>query len=148
MKKKLQEAIEANDIPAVRSILTAMATAKGSSVSSLEDMAEAIARTKDLFDHDDGKIYAESAKELTETEIEALREDIVHNFSIAKFKLLVEVQEIEHTHPNYFKKHVKETTETVDYPEGELTIAEEVVDGTPVVAVVSEEVNATTDKEN
>lgn len=141
MKKKLQQAIEAGDVPSVRSILIEMVTAKGGSVSSLEDMAGAIAATKDLFVKDDDKVYASSAKELTATEIEALRDDVKQNFSVQKFKLLAEVREIERTHPSYFKNRVKEVDMNVDYAEDTLTVEEEIVADRVVVAEVSDKSN-------
>lgn len=143
MKKKLQQAIEAHDVPTVRNILIEMVTAKGGSVSALEDMAGAIAATKDLFVKDDGKIYASSAKELTATEIEALREDVKQNFSVPKFKLLAEVQEIERTHPSYFKNRVQEVNLNVDYAEDTMIedtmiIEEEIVADRVVVAEIAD----------
>ena len=129
MKKKLEQAIKSADVAEVRNILLEMVSSKGGSVTMIEEMAHAIGSTENLFDKDDGKIYANSAKELTQTQIDALREDVKRNFSIPKFKLLAEVQEIERTHPSYFKERVKDVTEEIEYADGSsMTVEEHIVD--------------------
>lgn len=140
MKKKLEEAIKSDNVAEVRNILLQMVTSKGGSVSMIRDMAEAIGSTKNLFDKDDGKIYANSAKELTRNQIEALREDVKRNFSISKFKLLAEVQEIERTHPSYFRDGTQDVREDFLYPDGSAMVLEEHIVNDDVVTLEAHEV--------
>ncbi len=134
MKKTLEKAVKANDIPQVRTILLQMLSSKSDNTASLKDITEVIKKTPKLFDKDDGKVYGPTAEEMTETQVEALREDIVSNFSVHKFSRLAEVREIERKNPRYYRDRVKEVAESVDYPDGEVSVSEEIVDDSVVAA--------------
>lgn len=90
MRKKIQQALEANDIPQVREILIEAITSRAGNARTLTDIAETIESTPGLFEPDDGCIYPK-AHDMTESLIETLKNDIRANFSLPKYRLLTEV---------------------------------------------------------
>ena len=102
MKKTLQIAIEANDLPQVRSLLIEMIRRSPGNVPALEDITETISSVPGLFEPDDGKTYAPSARDMTETLIDSLLEDLSCNFSLPKFRLYTETQALRHADRDYY----------------------------------------------
>jgi hypothetical protein len=105
MKKKLKAAVEAADVPQVRSILVDII---GHGAATIEDVTEAIANTPGIFEPDDGKFYAERPEDMTETLIETLRADLDRNFSLEKVRLYTEVESIKARDPRYFRDREKQ----------------------------------------
>lgn len=103
MKKILKDALKAHDLDKARTVLVEMMTKTPGNVTALEDIRESIEKTPDLFQVDDGKFYARSAEEMTETLIEELREDLATNFSLSKYRLYTEVQALKNSNPKYYK---------------------------------------------
>lgn len=136
MKKALEAAIKAGDIQEIRNSLTALVSERKSSVAQLEDITQAIQDTPGLFAEDDGKFYASSPGEMTETLISSLREDLAGNFSLPKLRLLTECSILEHKNPGYFSRRTSEIEENVVYPDETLEITEEITDGRVVTANV------------
>lgn len=103
MKKILRDALEAGDMTKARTVLVEMMTKTPGNVTVLEDIRETIEKTPDLFQADDGKFYARSAEEMTETLIEELRKDLTTDFSLPKYRLYTEVQALKNSNPKYYK---------------------------------------------
>lgn len=108
MKKKLKAAVEAADVPQVRSILVDIIGHGAGDTATIEDVTEAIANTPGIFEPDDGKFYAERPEEMTETLIETLRADLDRNFSLEKVRLYTEVESIKARDPRYFRDREKQ----------------------------------------
>lgn len=102
MKKILKDALKAHDLDKARTVLVEMMTKTPGNVTVLEDIRESIEKTPDLFQVDDGKFYARSAEEMTETLIEELRKDLTTNFSLPKYRLYTEVQALKNSNPKYY----------------------------------------------
>ena len=128
MKKKLQSALEAADIPAVRTILIEMIDTGYNRTNTLQDITSTLPATPGLFEPDDGKTYAPTAAQMTETLIESLREDLSRNFSLHKFRLFTEARLLTHGDPHYFANREREVTELIEDPAGEMEIREEIID--------------------
>lgn len=114
MRKQLKEALEANNIEKARGLLVEMMARNPGNVTVLEDIRETIEKTPGLFQADDGKRYAASADEMTETLIVALREDMAGNFSLQKYRLYAEVQARIKGDPAYYKGGTEVCAEVVD----------------------------------
>lgn len=138
MKDTLKQAVKSGDIPQIRAILVDVITHKAGNVAALNEITETIENVPGLFDKDDGKFYASSARDMTETLIDSLREDLKGNFSLPKFRLYTEAQALTVENPNYFSDRQEEIDELVTYPDGTLAITEEVTDGRITAASVSE----------
>lgn len=138
MKKKLKAAVEASDIPQVRSILIDIIEHGAGDTTTIEDVTEAISKTPGIFDADDGKFYASRPEEMTETLIESLREDLDRNFSLEKVRLFTEVESIKAGSPHYFRDREKNLASVADYACDTLSIEEEVEDGRVTAAHVSD----------
>lgn len=108
MKKKLKAAVEAADVPQVRSILVDIIGHGAGDTATIEDVTEAIANTPGIFEPDDGKFYAERPEDMTETLIETLRADLDRNFSLEKVRLYTEVESIKARDPRYFRDREKQ----------------------------------------
>lgn len=108
MKKKLKAAVEAADVPQVRSILVDIIGHGAGDTASIEDVTEAIANTPGIFEPDDGKFYAARPEDMTETLIETLRSDLDRNFSLEKVRLYTEVESIKARRPHYFRDREKQ----------------------------------------
>lgn len=108
MKKKLKAAVEAADVPQVRSILVDIIGHGAGDTATIEDVTEAIANTPGIFEPDDGKFYAERPEDMTETLIETLRTDLDRNFSLEKVRLYTEVESIKARRPHYFRDREKQ----------------------------------------
>lgn len=108
MKKKLKAAVEAADVPQVRSILVDIIGHGAGDTATIEDVTEAIANTPGIFEPDDGKFYAERPEDMTETLIETLRADLDRNFSLEKVRLYTEVESIKARDPHYFRDREKQ----------------------------------------
>lgn len=108
MKKKLKAAVEAADVPQVRSILVDIIGHGAGDTATIEDVTEAIANTPGIFEPDDGKFYAERPEDMTETLIETLRADLDRNFSLEKVRLYTEVESIKARRPHYFRDREKQ----------------------------------------
>ena len=108
MKKKLKAAVEAADVPQVRSILVDIIGHGAGDTATIEDVTEAIANTPGIFEPDDGKFYAERPEDMTETLIETLRADLDRNVSLEKVRLYTEVESIKARDPRYFRDREKQ----------------------------------------
>lgn len=108
MKKKLKAAVEAADVPQVRSILVDIIGHGAGDTATIEDVTEAIANTPGIFEPDDGKFYSERPEDMTETLIETLRADLDRNFSLEKVRLYTEVESIKARDPRYFRDREKQ----------------------------------------
>lgn len=108
MKKKLKAAVEAADVPQVRSILVDIIGHGAGDTATIEDVTEAIANTPGIFEPDEGKFYAERPEDMTETLIETLRADLDRNFSLEKVRLYTEVESIKARDPRYFRDREKQ----------------------------------------
>lgn len=108
MKKKLKAAVEAADVPQVRSILVDIIGHGAGDTATIEDVTEAIANTPGIFEPDDGKFYAERPEDMTETLIETLRADLDRNFSLEKVRLYTDVESIKARRPHYFRDREKQ----------------------------------------
>ncbi len=138
MKDTLKQAVKSGDIRQIRAIMIDSMTCCAGNTATLNQITEAIEKVPGLFDRDDGKFYAASARDMTETLIDSLREDLGSNFSLPKYRLYTEVQALRVSDPDYYAEREKEQKESVAYPDGTLTITEEIVGGKVTAASVSE----------
>lgn len=90
MKNKISKAIQANDIPQVRTLLIEMMSSHAGHTRTILEISETIASTPGIFDPDDGKKYP-APHELSEEHLRILSEDLRQNFSLPKFRLFTEV---------------------------------------------------------
>lgn len=139
MKKTLDKAIKDGEIPKIREILIGMVSRPGGNITSIQDITVAIEKTPGLFEADDKKEYAKTAKELTQSQLETLREDIRTNFSLTKFRLLAEAREIERADPHFFKRREREKKEKEAKAAETAEVSEEVNYGTDTL-VIDEEI--------
>lgn len=91
MEKALQKAIEANNLPAIREALVNIIINDSGKIVPIETVAEVLETTPGIFDTDNGKQYAPTAAQMTDTQIRELIHDLKSNFSPEKFGLLTEV---------------------------------------------------------
>lgn len=87
MKKTIKSAIEAHDIPKIRSLVLEMLTKRADSRGTIETVTYAVENVPDLFEKDNGKVYPDLK---TETLCETLYADLTDNFSGEKLRLFVE----------------------------------------------------------
>lgn len=90
MENAFKEALAANDLPKVRALLVETILNGSSDPETINSVTEVLETTPGLFDDDNGKTYAPSAREMTPQLTRQLIEDLKHNFSLEKFKLLTE----------------------------------------------------------
>lgn len=134
MKRKLQSAIDAADIPMIRATLVEMIDSGYNHSDVLNDIAGALAANPDIFVKDDGRHYADSPADMTETLINSLRADLPGNFSVEKFSLLAESRLLTHNDPHYFSRRESETVEVIEDADGEIDVTSTLVDNRTTAA--------------
>lgn len=99
MKKTLQKAIEAQDIPKVREIITEALAQRPGNKDTLELVQFAVAKTPGLFVKDDGKTYPKKAEHWTDEVFSQLQCDLLDNFSSDKLKLFTDISTDRYLNP-------------------------------------------------
>ena len=133
MEKTLKQAVEANNIPAIREALVDIIVKDSGKTVPIQTVTKVLETTPGLFDVDNGKKYADSPADMTDELVAQLIEDLKSNFSIEKFSLLAETFALD---PD--RKVKVEKTSSAASPE--------VSDGMQAVSL-AEEIDPVTDEE-
>lgn len=91
MEKALKEAIEANNLPAIREALVNIIVNDAGKIIPVETVTEVLETTPGIFDVDNGKTYDEKDYQNPSQLIDELIKDLKSNFSPEKFGLLTEI---------------------------------------------------------
>lgn len=89
MKDSLKKALETSDLPSLRRQLVDIITAHPHRTSTIEDVTQVLGNTDHIFEPDNGRHYP-AVSEMTETLMTELRDDLMTNFSLTKFRLYAE----------------------------------------------------------
>lgn len=100
-------------MPRIREILIEIVSGRNHDTEIIEDITEVVGNTEGLFEPDDGTANATAASELTLSSIETLRERIRENFSLQKFRVLAEVQEILRKDPDFYERRESGLRDTI-----------------------------------
>lgn len=130
MEKTLKQAVEANNIPAIREALVDIIVKDSGKTVPIQTVTKVLETTPGLFDVDNGKKYADSAADMNESLIQSLINDLKSNFSLEKFSLLTEVYAIKAENPDFFDKKGNSDSDVPD--EIDIVIEERIVTDIPV----------------